>query len=255
MVNENNTVLLRKIYTIIMSKQDYTMTREGYAYQYPRAAVTTDCVIFGFDGQQLQVLLIERGVEPYKGEWALPGGFLRMDESVEECAFRELREETSLEPVALEQFGVFSGVDRDPRGRVITIAFYALVKKEYVQGGDDAVRAQWFGIDQLPRLAFDHSDILKEARQALKRDIHHQPVAFRLLAEHFTMPQLQRLYENILRVKFDRRNFQKKMIATGVVEEKQLETAHTGHRPGKLFSFNLFKYDKMKEDGVGSSEF
>ncbi len=246
---------MRKIYTITMTKLDYTMTHEGYAYQYPRAAVATDCVIFGYDGQQLQVLLIERGVEPFKGEWALPGGFLKMDESVEECAFRELREETSLEPVSLEQFGVFSAVDRDPRGRVITIAFYALVKKEHVQGGDDAASAQWFGIDRLPALALDHAAILQEARQALKRDIHHQPVAFRLLAEHFTMPQLQRLYETILGVRFDRRNFQKKMIATGVVQEESEAVLHNGHRPSKLFSFNLFKYDEMKGDGIGSSEF
>lgn len=252
---EKSAVLLRKIYTKSMNKQDYKLTNEGYSYKYPRAAVTTDCVIFGFDGKQLQVLLIERGVEPYKGEWALPGGFLRMDESVEECAFRELREETAFEPVSLEQFGVFSAVDRDPRGRVVTIAFYALVKKEDVHGGDDAARAQWFNIDLLPPLAFDHQDILHEAQQALKRDIHHQPVAFRMLAEHFTMPQLQRLYESILGVTFDRRNFQKKMIASGVVQEEQTEPEKTGHRPGKLFSFNLFKYDKMKEDGVGSSEF
>ena len=146
-----------------MNKQDYIKTAEGYAYDYPRAAVTTDCVIFGFDGAQMQVLLIERGVEPYKGHWALPGGFLRMDESVEECAFRELREETSIEPEMLEQFGVFSAVDRDPRGRVITIAFYALVRKEAVKGGDDAIDARWFGIDSLPPLAFDHNDILQEA--------------------------------------------------------------------------------------------
>ena len=232
------------------------MTSDGYAYQYPRAAITTDCVIFGFDGQQLQVLLIERGVEPFKGEWALPGGFLRMDESVESCAFRELCEETSLEPESLEQFGVFSAVDRDPRGRVVTIAFYALVKKEAVHGGDDASAAQWFGIDSIPHLAFDHYDILQEAQQALKRDIHHQPVAFRLLANYFTMPQLQRLYESILGVTFDRRNFQKKMLASGVVqEEAEAETVSTGHRPGKLFSFNLFKYDKMKEDGCSNQEF
>lgn len=238
-----------------MSKQDYTKTAEGYAYDYPRAAVTTDCVIFGFDGAQLQVLLIERGVEPYKGHWALPGGFLRMDESVEECAFRELREETSIESEMLEQFGVFSAVDRDPRGRVITIAFYALVRKEAVKGGDDASDARWFDIDSLPHLAFDHNDILREARQALKRDIHHQPVAFKMLAEHFTMPQLQRLYERILGVTFDRGNFRKKMIASGVVREEQTKPVYTGHRPGKLFSFNLFGYGKMKEDGANSQEF
>ncbi len=227
-------------------EKDYTLTPEGYAYRYPRAAVTTDSVVFGYDGTDLQVLLIRRGVEPYKGSWALPGGFLRMNESVEECAFRELQEETSLEVEQIEQFGVFSAIGRDPRGRVITIAFYALVKKDKVKGGDDADDAQWFPLNSLPHLAFDHYDILSEARNALKRDIHHQPVAFNLLAKHFTMPQLQRLYENILETSFDRRNFQKKMIASGVLTESGLEQA-TGHRPGKLFSFNLNAYDKMKD--------
>ena len=131
---------------------------EKYCYQYPRPAVTTDCVIFGFDGQKLQVLLIERGGEPFKGRWAFPGGFLNMDETVEECAARELEEETGMKDVFAEQFHAFSAVDRDPRGRTITVAFYALVDPRgmKVSGQDDAADARWYDILEMPSLAFDH---------------------------------------------------------------------------------------------------
>lgn len=237
-----------------MYKPDYKKTADGYAYDYPRASITTDCVIFGFNGHDLQVLLIRRGVEPYKDSWALPGGFLKMNETVAECAFRELQEETTLQPETLEQFGVFSDVERDPRGRVVTIAFYALVKQAFVKGGDDAADAQWFPLKQLPHLAFDHYDILKEAQLALKRDIHHQPVAFRLLAEHFSMTQLQRLYEDILETQFDRRNFYKKMLASGVITEQKPED-DAKHKLKKLFSFNLTAYADMKKKTTNNQEF
>ena len=112
---------------------DYIKTPEGYAYKYPRAAMTADAVIFGFDGYELQVLLIQRGIEPYKGRWAFPGGFMRMDETIEECAMRELHEETGLLSPYMQQLGIFSDVDRDPRGRIVTTAFYALVKMETIE--------------------------------------------------------------------------------------------------------------------------
>ena len=128
------------------------MEENKYCYRYPHPAVTTDCVIFGFDGERLQVLLIERGIEPYKDHWALPGGFVGIDESAEECARRELQEETGLQGVTIEQFHTFSDVNRDPRERVISIAFYALVKLSEVKGGDDASEAQWFSYDDVPSL-------------------------------------------------------------------------------------------------------
>ena len=140
-----------------------------YTYKYPHPSVTTDCVIFGYDVKEgLSVLLIERGIEPYKGRWAFPGGFMRMDETTENGALRELKEETEfdVEKGFLEQLGCFSDVDRDPRGRVITIAYYALVQKGSVKGGDDARYAQWYPINEIPQLAFDHEKIL---RVALKR--------------------------------------------------------------------------------------
>ena len=190
-----------------------------YQYRYEHMAVTTDCVIFTYEERQLKVLLVRRGAEPYKGQWAFPGGFLRIHESAQEGALRELREETGLEAAAIEQLGVFSDVDRDPRERVITIAWYALVKPSQVIGGDDADEAAWFPVNKLPSLAFDHGRIFEEAMARLRRDINFQPVGFDLLDETFSIPDLQALYEAILGRTFDRRNFQRKMLASGILDE------------------------------------
>lgn len=192
---------------------------EGYTYKYPHPAVTTDCVVFGFDGRELKVLLIERGIEPYKGMWAFPGGFLRIDETAEECAKRELKEETGLVLTKVRELGTFSNVNRDPRERVISIAFYSLAKHSNVKGGDDAAKAKWWSIDDIPQLAFDHDYILRKAMKRIRRDIHFEPVGFDLLDNQFTMSELQRLYESILGVQFDRRNFYRKMLQTGVLDE------------------------------------
>ena len=185
----------------------------NYIYKYPHPAVTTDCAIFGYDPKEgLSVLLVKRGIEPFKDCWAFPGGFIKMDEDAETGARRELKEETGLDTTYVEQFGCFSDVHRDPRERVITIAFYALVRKSEVKGGDDASDAHWFPIDNVPALAFDHDRILRVALQTLKERIHFMPIGFELLPPVFTMPQLQELYESILEVKFDRRNFASKML-------------------------------------------
>ncbi len=195
-------------------------TKFPWRYKYEHMAVTTDCVIFTYDDWKLKVLLIRRGAEPCKDMWAFPGGFLKTDETAEQGALRELVEETALTPSSpIVQLGVFSDVNRDPRERVITIAFYALVKHAKVLGGDDADEADWFPVDELPPLAFDHEKIFKAAMEKLRRDIHFQPVGFDLLDSYFTIPDLQRLYEAILGVKFDRRNFQRKILASGILDE------------------------------------
>ena len=139
-----------------------------YHYKYPRPSVTTDCVIFGYEGNTLKVLLIERGNEPFKGYWAFPGGFLNMEESAEEGAKRELYEETGLKDAVIKQFHTYTDPNRDPRGRVISIAYYALVEISEVKGGDDAAQAQWFAIDEVPALAFDHDQMLQDALAKLK---------------------------------------------------------------------------------------
>jgi len=225
------------------------MEQRMYHYQYPHPSVTTDCVIFGFDGTKLNVLLIERGIEPYKGQWAFPGGFLRMDETALEGAKRELKSETGLKDAYIHQFHTFSDPTRDPRERVITIAYYALVRISEVQGGDDAAKAQWFPLDKVPSLAFDHDHILREAEAELRRQIHFEPIGFELLPEKFTMTQLQRLYEAILGVKFDRRNFSNKMLKLGLLVEQEERVTLVNKKVAFLYKFNPESYAEMKEKG------
>lgn len=225
------------------------MEEKKYCYKYPHPAVTTDCVIFGFDGSELQVLLIERGIEPFKGKWAFPGGFLKMDETAREGALRELKEETGLENAYIEQFNTYSNPWRDPRERVITIAHYALVRIQEVKGGDDAAKAQWFPIDKVPQLAFDHDKILRDAMRKLRERIHFEPIGFELLPEKFTMKELQILYESILGVKFDRRNFAKKMMHYELLNQLDETVRPTAKRDALLYSFNKENYELFKKKG------
>ncbi len=218
--------------------------KKKFCYKYPHPAVTTDCVIFGFDGAKLKILLIQRGIDPYKGLWALPGGFLNSEETAEEGAARELREETGFEAAYLEQLRAYTYPKRDPRERIITIAFIALVKIGEVAGGDDAADAQWFDIDQVPHLAFDHELILRDALTRLREQIHFHPVGYDLLPERFSMKELQTLYESILHVNFDRRNFAKKMLHLGILTP--IEEPKT--RP-QLYEFNLQTYAELKKRG------
>lgn len=220
-----------------------------YCYKYPHPSVTTDCVIFGYDGTKLRVLLVRRGVEPYKGDWALPGGFMRMDESAEACARRELQEETGLKAAYIRQFHTFTAPDRDPRERVVTIAYYALVKMEKVQGGDDAEDAEWMPLDEIPSLAFDHDQILRKAEQALRRQIHFEPVGFELLPDEFTIKELQNLYEAILDVRFDRRNFYNKMRRLEILDQTEATANPSRKKEAFLFRFNKKKYEELKEKG------
>lgn len=188
-----------------------------YCYRYPHPAVTTDCVILTFHERQLKILLIKRGLAPFKGMWALPGGFIHIDESAEEGARRELEEETGLKCERVEQFHAFSDPDRDPRERVITIAFFALVKWENVVGGDDASEARWWVLDELPLLAFDHEKIVEAAIRHIRRLIRFEPIGFDLLSSYFSMADLQSVYEAISGCELDRRNFSKKMKHLGVL--------------------------------------
>lgn len=224
------------------------MEENMYCYKYPHPAVTTDCVIFGFDGKRLNVLLIERGLEPFKGMWAFPGGFLRMDEYGREGALRELREETGLEGAFIEQFHAYSNPNRDPRERVITIAYYALVRMTDVKGGDDASDARWFPLDDTPQLAFDHDRILRDATKCLREKIHFEPVGFELLGETFSMTELQNLYEAILDIKFDRRNFAKKMLHFDILHPIKTSGSDV-KRDTYLYSFNKEKYDELRQKG------
>lgn len=225
--------------------------RKKYCYKFPRPAVTADCIIFGFDAGELKVLLIERGIEPFKGKWAIPGGFLHGDESTEDCAKRELFEETGLENVFMEQLYTFSDPDRDPRGHIVTVAYFALVKlSDYkVTAGDDAKNAKWFGISHIPALAFDHDRILRVALSRLRGKIRYQPIGFELLPEKFTLPDLQTLYEAILEMKIDRRNFRRKIDQTGLIIDQNESVKGVPHKGAKYFSFDKNKYMELVERG------
>ncbi len=226
--------------------------QKKYTYEYPRPSVTTDCVIFGFDGIDLNILLIERGIEPFKGQWALPGGFVKMNETTEECARRELEEETGVKDLFMEQLYTFSDVNRDPRGRVITVSYYALIRSTdfKVIGGDDASAARWFPIKQVPTLAFDHDMILRIAHDRLKSKIRYQPVGFELLEEVFTIPQMQRLYEAILGIKLDRRNFNRKIMNLDILEPVETKIESNGHKGARQFKFDKQKYLALQSRGA-----
>lgn len=225
------------------------MEEKNFCYKYPHPAVTADCVIFGFDGIKLKVLLIERGIEPYKGKWAFPGGFVNMDESCEEGALRELKEETGLSTAYIEQFHTFSDPQRDPRERIITVAYFALVRIQEVKGGDDAAQAAWFALDEVPQLAFDHDRILREALKRLRERIHFEPIGFELLPEKFTMRELQNLYEAILDVHFDRANFSKKMLHFNILTQLEETVWPTPKREANLYRFNMESYNELKQKG------
>lgn len=225
------------------------MENNQYCYKYPHPAVTTDCVIFGFDGTRLKVLLIKRGIEPYKGRWAFPGGFINPEESAEQGALRELKEETGFTAEYVEQFHTYSNPERDPRERVITIAYLALVKIGEVKGGDDASEAGWFAIDKIPQLAFDHDLILRDAMARLRERIHFHPIGFELLPEKFTLKELQNLYEAILGIHFDRRNFAKKMLHLDILTQLEETVWPTPKREAHIFKFNLNKYYELKQRG------
>src|SRR5881628_2253685 len=168
-----------------------------FSYKYPRAALTVDCVVFAFDEGELKVLLIERALEPFRGKWALPGGFVRVDETLDEAARRELEEEGGLRNVFLEQLYTFGRVDRDPRERVVSVAYYALVNLagHDINATTDATDAKWFAVGDTPRLAFDHDEILEMAVARLQGKVRYEPIGFELLPEKFTLSQMQRLYE------------------------------------------------------------
>lgn len=222
-----------------------------HTYEYPRSALTVDCVVFGFDEAALKVLLIERGLPPFKGKWALPGGFVRVDETVDEAARRELAEETGLTNVFLEQLYTFGALDRDPRERVVSVAYYALVKlvEHPAMGASDASDAGWFPAARPPALAFDHAGILKMALERLRGKVRYEPIGFELLPEKFTLSQLQHLYEIVLQGAVDKRNFRKKILGMELLIPLKEQARAGAHRPAQLFRFDAKKYAALKKRG------
>jgi 8-oxo-dGTP diphosphatase len=212
---------------------------EKYTYNHPRPSLTVDIVVFSVQSEHLQALLIRRGEEPYLGMWALPGGFVHLDESLEEAAERELREETGIQDAYLEQLYTYGDPKRDPRGRVVTIAYFALVAADKPicnEGGTDTTQACWFSINNLPPLAFDHAEILAYALRRLRYKLEYSAVGFELLPETFTLSEIQSTYEIILGEKLDKRNFRRRILAANIIEETSQMRSGDG-RPARLYRY------------------
>jgi len=218
---------------------------------HKKPSLTVDCVVFGLDEEDLKIILIQRDRDPYKGRWALPGGFVHNDESLEEAAMRELKEETGIGNVFLEQLYTFGDVQRDPRGRVISVAYYALVnlRDHKIKAATDARDAAWFSVDDIPKLPFDHNKILEVALKRLRGKVRYEPIGFELLPEKFTLTQLQRLYEKILEQDIDKRNFRKKILSMELLKELDEVQMDVAHRAARLYKFDEKKYRLLKEKG------
>ncbi len=224
----------------------------SYTYKFPRPALTVDCVVFGLDEQDsLKVILIQRKLPPFQGQWALPGGFVHLDETLEQAAWRELQEETGIQNVFLEQLYTFGDLNRDPRERIITVTYYALVNlgEYHLKATTDAADAAWFAIDNLPKLAFDHSEIFQTALNRLRGKIRYEPIGFELLPKKFTLSQIQKLYETVLGQKLDKRNFRKKILKMNLLRELDEVQTDVAHRAARLYQFDEAKYEQLKQQG------
>jgi 8-oxo-dGTP diphosphatase len=218
---------------------------------YARPTLTVDCAVFGLDEGDLKVLLVKRNLEPFKGKWALPGGFVHVGEGLEDAARRELEEETGVRHLYLEQLFTFGDLDRDPRGHVVTVAHYALVKlsDHRVRAATDASDADWFPVAKHPQLAFDHRRILATALRRLQGKVRYEPLGFELLPAKFTLSQLQRLYETILERPLDKRNFRKKILGMGLLQKLPEVEQNVAHRAARLFRFDHRKYEQLRRSG------
>jgi len=223
-----------------------------HTYEYPRPALTVDCIVFGLDAQQkLKVMLIQRDIPPFQGQWAIPGGFVRIEETLEAAALRELQEETGIHDVYLEQLYTFGDLNRDPRDRTVTVTYYALINlvEQQIQATTDAREAAWFTISDIPPLAFDHNQILETAIARLRSKIRYEPIGFELLPQKFTLSQLQKLYETVLDRPLDKRNFRKKILSMDLLLDTGETEQGVPHRAAKLYQFDENKYLQLKQNG------
>ena len=213
--------------------------------------VTVDIVIFTIREHSLHVLLVRRGIPPFEGQHAIPGGFIAENESLEQAALRELQEETGVQNVFLEQLYSFGDPQRDPRGRVITVAYYALIASDQLAltAGSDAAEARWFSMSELPSLAFDHQRILDYALTRLRNKLEYTTVGFQLLPEKFSLGELQHVYEAILGRRLDKRNFRRKITLLGILKPLR-EWRRAGRKPARLYRFSASRFEKLKDKGI-----
>ncbi len=219
---------------------------------HPKPSVTVDIILFTIRDDDLKVLLVERKHDPFAGKWAIPGGFVEIDESLEAAALRELKEETNIGDIYLEQLYTFGDPDRDPRGRVISVAYFALVSSDDfdLKADSDAADVRWFSMFDLPPLAFDHDKVLSYALVRLRNKLEYTTVGFQLLPRKFTLSQLQQVYEVILQKKLDKRNFRKKILSLDVLRETGETTREGSRRPARLYTFNMDRFIALKERGI-----
>ncbi|WP_299524629.1 NUDIX domain-containing protein [Winogradskyella sp.] len=214
--------------------------------------LSVDAVVFGYEDGEISVLLIRRKYDPYKGKWAIPGGFVLNDESLEQAVERELQEETGIKINYLEQLYTFGKPSRDPRGRVVSVAYFGLVRPNTFKifASTDAEEVQWFNINELPELSFDHEEILNMAIKRLKDKITYEPIGFELLDKKFPFSDLEKLYTTLLGRPIDRRNFRKKIISLNVLDELDEKVSKGSGRPANLFQFNQKRYFQLKKEGI-----
>ena len=214
--------------------------------------LSVDAVVFGYEAQTISVLLIKRKYDPYKGKWAIPGGFVLNNESLEEAVERELKEETGIKINYLEQLYTFGNPKRDPRSRVVSVAYFGLIKPSAFKifAATDAEEVQWFKINELPKLPFDHEEILKTAISRLQGKITYEPIGFELLDTKFPFSDLEKLYTTLLGRPIDRRNFRKKFLSLKILDELDEKVSNGSGRPANLFKFNKQRYYKLKKEGI-----
>src|SRR3989338_8067171 len=215
-------------------------------------AIAVDVVLFTIQGGTLKVLLVKRRQAPYRGAWALPGGIVGSDESVDDAALRELQEETNISRIYLEQLYTFGEPNRDPRGRVITVSYYALVNWQQFQlkARQRVSEADWFAVKRLPELSFDHRRIVDYALERLRNKLNYTTVGFQLLPRQFTLTELQGSYEVILGKRLDKRNFRRKMLQLGILKGTREFKAHGRQRPARLYPLTAPKVGKLQEKGI-----
>jgi len=211
--------------------------KKVFSYKHPHPAVAADLAIFTLQESRLHVLLIERAREPFKGSWALPGGFVRIQEDLQAAAARELEEETGVAGAYLEQVGAFGRPGRDPRERVISVAFFAIISSDtiHLQSGGDAAAARWWPVDKLPKVAFDHLEILEQARHRLRDKVRRTTIALRFLPPEFTLTELQQVHEAILGQELDKRNFRKWLTSVPYLRATGRMRRGGQHRPAELY--------------------
>ncbi|WP_074538215.1 NUDIX hydrolase [Cellulophaga baltica] len=214
--------------------------------------LSVDAVVFGYESGTISVLLIKRKYEPFMGQWAIPGGFVLEEESLEEAVARELKEETGIAINYLEQLYTFGHPKRDPRNRVVSVAYFGLIKPSAfkILAATDAEEVQWFKITELPSLSFDHEEILQMAITRLQGKITYEPIGFELLDTKFPFSDLEKLYTTLLGRAIDRRNFRKKMLSLNILDELDEKVSKGAGRPANLFKFNNKRYFELKEKGI-----